>query len=577
MAVMRNVSLMVVALLLGCAPRPSSTPEPDAAGTDAAITSSLVVRLSQDRLDVVNGVPATANIEVLLQTSDGRTMDVTSASTFGVFPNQLGNAASGVLTASGLRAGAGNVSVEYLGLGGQAAFTVHINSVLPGTAAATTAQLFDAATLDTATTFPIVYPPADAVIPPNLGEMEVHWIDAANHDVYELSFESAFVQFKTYVNRLGTNNYNVLTPAQWALLGQGSPGPSNVRVRGLSTAAPATYVQSEETITIASSEVKGGIYYWNTNEAAIMRYDMTTQAAPPARFYPATATGECVGCHAVSRDGTVVAYRQGGGNLNYGNSLKVEGLQKQIAQDTVQWNFAAIHPNNTDMFITDQSGIARVDLATGVSAPLYTAARMAQPDVSADGKTIVAVEVRGGSEVYSTAGRIVAFDYDTTGKTVGAPRVVAEPAAGAHLFYPSISPDGKWVLYNQATGGNSYDNPQAQLWVTKLDGSIAPFRLTQVDMPASYNSWPKWTPFAAQETSTTANGEPIMWFTFASRRPFGVRSPGAQKPQLWMAPFFPNRDAASQSVSAAAVRLPFQNLAQGNHIAQWAEAIVAVD
>lgn len=572
---MRHASLVVLALLSGCAQRPTANP-PDAIPLDANVASTLVVRLAQNRLDVVNGVAATASFEVFVQTGDGQQTNVTSTSDSGVVPAQLGSAGAGVLTATGARGGNGTLNVQYLGLSAQVPFSVHINAQLPGTADPSVVALFGAATLDTSAMITIAYPPAAAVIPPNLGEMEVHWIDAVNHDVYQLAFESEFVQLTTYVNRLGTNNYNVLTPAQWALLGTGAPGAGTVRVRGLATASPLTYAQQEQAITIASSEVKGGIYFWNTNEAAIMRYDMSAQATPPARFYPATA-GECVGCHAVSRDGTVVAYRQGGGNMNYGNSLKVEGLQKQIAQDSVRWNFAAIHPNNTDMFITTEAGMSRVDLPTGVTSDLYATTRVAQPDVSPDGKTIVAVEVRSGSEVYSSNGRIIAFDYDATAKTVGAARVVAEPAAGAHLFYPSISPDGQWVLYNQATGGNSYDNAQAQLWVTKLDGSVAPIRLSQVDMPASYNSWPKWTPFAAQETSTTATGEPIMWFTFASRRPFGVRSGGNQKPQLWMAPFFPGRDAASQNISAGAIRLPFQNLAQGNHIAQWTEAIVAVD
>lgn len=137
--------------------------------------------------------------------------------------------------------------------------------------------------------------------------------------------------------------------------------------------------------------------------------------------------------------------------------------------------------------------------------------------------------------------------------------MVAEPAAGTHLCHPGISPDDQWPLNNQATGGNSYADAQGQRWVTKLDGSMTPIRRSQVDMPAAYTSWPTWTPFAAQETSTTPTGEPRMWFTFASRRRFKVRS------------------AASQNIAAYAIRLRFENLARGNHIAQWTQAIVAVD
>jgi hypothetical protein len=36
----------------------------------------------------------------------------------------------------------------------------------------------------------------------------------------------------------------------------------------------------------------------------------------------------------------------------------------------------------------------------------------------------------------------------------------------------------------------------------------------------------------------------------ASRRSFGVRSVGAQEPQLWLAPFYPERALAGQPADA---------------------------
>jgi hypothetical protein len=70
----------------------------------------------------------------------------------------------------------------------------------------------------------------------------------------------------------------------------------------------------------------------------------------------------------------------------------------------------------------------------------------------------------------------------------------------------------------------------------------------------------------------------VVWFTVASRRPFGVRSDGvAQKPQLWLAPFFPERALAGLPASGPAIRLPFQVLTEGNHIAQWTQQIVTLE
>ena len=42
-----------------------------------------------------------------------------------------------------------------------------------------------------------------------------------------------------------------------------------------------------------------------------------------------------------------------------------------------------------------------------------------------------------------------------------------------------------------------------------------------------------------------------------------------------MTPFFPDRAMQQQDPSAAAFRLPFQNIDSNNHIAQWTEQIVA--
>lgn len=69
-----------------------------------------------------------------------------------------------------------------------------------------------------------------------------------------------------------------------------------------------------------------------------------------------------------------------------------------------------------------------------------------------------------------------------------------------------------------------------------------------------------------------------MWFTVASRRGFGARTSenSGTKPQLWLAPFYPERAARGEPATGPAVRLPFQPLTQGNHIAQWTEQIVNI-
>ncbi|MEO8701725.1 MAG: hypothetical protein ABI867_16885 [Kofleriaceae bacterium] len=559
-------------LIVGCASPETADDDIDPPGG----ASALRVELSAHRIDWVDGTAAAPTVHVTRIAADGSETDVTSAATLTVTPVELAAVTNAEIVASGTAAGPGTVIASVDGLSDDDAFEVFVTKTLPGSGDPSTAALFDTATAEPSTALAIAYPPADAMIPPNLGEMDVHWRDTAGKDVYEVMLASHFVTLKTYVATLGAATFQTLAPADWTMLSSGSHGTDlTVRVRGLATAAPATFIESTEQVRIAAEQVRGGVYYWNTTRSAIMRFDMTAQATPPEQFYPAVGQSGCVGCHAVSRDGSVVAYRSEGDNMNYGNALAVSSLQKQLPENTQRWNFAAVHPDNSELFTTTTTGLYRTVLATGATTPLYTGGRISHPDVAANGTQIVATALTGGSEVWTSASSLVVFDYDTTARTVGAPRTLVPQTGAAFPYYPAFSPDNAWVLYNQATGGTSYDNRNAELWVTKADGSSAPIRMSAAEQAASYDSWPKWTPFMNIEPTATAS-EPVMWFTVASRRPFGVRSTANQKPQLWLAPFYPERAAAGQPATGPAIRMPFQDLAQGNHIAQWAEEIVTI-
>lgn len=547
-------------------------------GDDAGVgAASLRVTLAATQIHWIDGVAETPAVTATLVDADGTETEVTDQVAFVVAPVEIGAIQSATLVVSGAAAGPGMVSATLDGLVGSTDFQVLVTETVTGTADPSAPGLFGSATLDPSAQLAIAYPPAGALVPPNLGEMDVHWTDPAGKDVYEVQLSGGFVTIRTYVAALGAATWHTLAAAHWAKLSSGAAGVDlTVRVRGLATASPATFIEGTESLRIATQDVRGGVYYWNTSQAAVMRFDMSAQATPPERFYPPVGQTGCVGCHAVSRDGTVVAYRREGGNMNYGNAVKVDGLVKQLADDTQRWNFAAIHPDNADMFTTTEGGLFRTELATGTTTPLFTTTRISHPDVAASGTAIVATQMTGGTEVWTSAGRIVVFDYDKVAKTVGAPRTLVDQAGGAYPYYPSFSPDDTWVLYNQATGGSSYDNPNAQLWVTRADGTGTPIHLAAAEVAGTYNSWPKWTPFVSSEPTATAGPEPVIWFTVASRRPFGVRSTGSQKPQLWLAPFYPARAQAGEPATGPAVRLPFQVLAEGNHIAQWTEEIITI-
>jgi len=56
-------------------------------------------------------------------------------------------------------------------------------------------------------------------------------------------------------------------------------------------------------------------------------------------------------------------------------------------------------------------------------------------------------------------------------------------------------------------------------------------------------------------------------------RPLTQGTYGADK-QIWMAPFFPDKANGGMDPSGPAFRMPFQDFATSNHIAQWTQAVV---
>ena len=72
----------------------------------------------------------------------------------------------------------------------------------------------------------------------------------------------------------------------------------------------------------------GGVYYWNVSATEIMRFDFGGTGLTPEVFLApgdyGLPGGQCVGCHALSHDGTKIVASlngQGGGQIVYLNNL----------------------------------------------------------------------------------------------------------------------------------------------------------------------------------------------------------------------------------------------------------------
>ena len=339
-----------------------------------------------------------------------------------------------------------------------------------------------------------------------------------------------------------------------------------------------------QTATLSDQPIAGGLYYWAASSTdpnapyGIYRHDVGTPGTPPERFYTTIETtdtgsypnGRCVACHALSRDGTKMSISYDGGG---GASTVMDVATRSPLPSPGHWDFAA-YTAMGDYLVTESQGVLTLrDSATAtIVSTLPLAGACSHPDFSAMGDSMTYVQYDSGSRWGFTGGAIYTIPYDGSTQTFGTPQLIVDNTSGNN-YYPSFSPDGQWIIFNRdAAGGSSYNNHAAEVWVVPAAGGT-PIQLIAADVTTGLtDSWARWAPF-----QQTVGGEAMYWVTFSSTRDFGTRiTGGSDHPQLWMSPFFPDRAIASMDPSGPAFRLPFQNIASDNHIAQWADQVIPI-
>ena len=524
---------------------------------------------------IENGVPATADFSATLTYPDGDTRDVTNEVRFSV-DNGYGmmNGRTGTFATAGKtqvfaslvdKTAASQVIIRLK--------DVRIDPSLPPEAATWFANPVDPNRNPT-----VVYPPANVVMPRNLGDFEVHWTDSRNN-VFEVSLKTEFTDVRAIVpggnGVIANGSWLAFLATEW-LAAVGYETSVQFQVKGVDSNNPTSVGEAAPQLVKLSNEAMlGGLYYWaataQNGPYGIFRHDMSKPGQVAEQFMTTAQTeGRCVACHVLSRDGTRMAVTFDGGN---GAATLVDVSTKAAQASTRGWNFGTFTPDGAQ-FLAVKAGVLTVldSNNQAVLATMTASGQISHPDLSADGTKLVYVQKGDtGADWSFSGGRILMRTYDQASHTFGPEQMLVSDTT--NNYYPSFSPDGKWVLFNRASTGSVYNNGNATLWVVKSDGG-APVQLQAANAGLGLtNSWGRWAPF--QQTLGAGN-EPIYWVTVSSMREFGVRiGPTTRHPQLWMTPFFPNAAAQAQDPSAAAFRLPFQNIDGNNHIAQWTEQIVA--
>ena len=566
------MGLTLTVALCGCGPSGGGGD-----GTDGGAVEPGTLRIVPGNvtLSIDDGVAATQQYSAIYRDDDGDDHDVSGETAFGLGLPSLGTFSGSTLTTSVDRAGRTTVSAAYDGKNANADLTIMLTHVIVTDGApANSDDIFDGAGAGGVAPG-IVYPNPGVIVPPNLNTIEFHYTPGAGNDLFQISFIGSLVNLEIYVtcNTLGSGCVYEPDEDAWDLLATAARGEDAMfyTVRGLNQASPnVSGVSETNSITFAQDDLLGGIYYWAAGAGAIMRYDFGRRGQTAETFLnvPQTGATTCVGCHALSRDGSRIAV-----GLDIPGPAGVETYT--VATKDRLWsngggpfpgsggaNFFAFSPDNSQILLADGVSLKLFGAADGTGGSVVVN-NATMPDWSQDGARIVFA--RNSTAIpFPSPGVDSGSIHVAAANTWNGDAEIVSSSLGNN-YYPAFTPDSSWVVYNRSDLGDSFDATDAEVWIVNANGGT-PIRLGNASPEPGGDSWPKVAPFVHDY----GQGQ-VMWITFSSRRPYGLRAGGTA--QIWMVGIDPALAAAGQDPSFTAFWLPFQDVASGNHIAQWVEEI----
>ena len=357
---------------------------------------------------------------------------------------------------------------------------------------------------------------------------------------------------------------------------------------------------ASRTFHVSGDKTGGAIYYWNTGLSAVRVLE--AGSLQPTTL-PAGTKGSCVGCHSISPDGSTVALNSmgkggGGSGGSFTMSLvsgKTAGALAWLspaaskaltASNTISAAFSAAHFSDTDKWlVVPRAGkLTAIDLLNGTVNPLVQGGDLGQqafPSWSPNGETVVYASAANANGMsISTATKLYSVPFNG-GAGGQATLIAGTDVANTFHYYPAISDDGQFIIFNRAAiggskcltasgggggpggtaGSSTYDNCHAELWIVPIAGGT-PIRLDNAnqDLTPLTNSWP---------TIGNVKGQKY-WMAFSSRRNYGFKHTGSPAtPQVYIAAIDPGLAAQGVDPSYAALWLPGQDIDAGCHIARW--------
>jgi hypothetical protein len=597
-------------------------PEEDASAGAVSLDGvrSLTISPAEVTLDAGPDRAASQRFTVVATFADGTTRDVSTQVDYELRPALIGRIDRGAFQTSAIAGGESFVIARPSRTSTIVAMArVRVRwsaSDLPASLPSDLASRFAAGAAATASAPRVIYPSDRVMFPPNLSGVEVHWMPEGAAVAYDLAFTSAATSVHLY--RACTAANGGCTAAldgpffRWiADTNRGAAEPVELRVRALRP--DGTVATSAQTrLYFAPENVAGGLYYWAAARPhnGIYRYDFARGDRAPTPYVtaadsPADSAGNahaCVGCHAVSPDGRRMAAVLGGGHV--ANAVLFDVERREVTASRLErWaQLMTFNPSGSQLLGVRDGRLRLLDgRDLSATRDVDVGGLATHPDWSRanNGVAITRVDAQRES-ILVRRGAIGWMPFD--GNQFGATATLAPAVRGENRYYPAPTPDGRWVIFNRSVcprgveptddfpenGGafgshpcDGYDDPSASLWI--VDSNLPTHHAIALDAVNARgpndtrdtltNSWPKVSPFTSTWLDRT-----IYWVTFSSKRNYGLRLVGADRPQLWMVavavPDGEDPQALREDPSFAPFWLPFQDPSTSNHIAQWTREVV---
>ncbi len=414
----------------------------------------------------------------------------------------------------------------------------------------------------------VVYPNHETMFPINVSRIHHEWSAGTGNDLFQLEFVGPKTTVTVYTS---TPNWQP-TEEQWDWIAESNRGASVTwTVSGLETASPAKVWQSKPiTLLFSDAEVEGAIYYWSTGTAGVMKALVSDPI--PVKFYtdPQAADADtCVACHTLSRDGKRLAVGYGGEKLRQASVPDRKTILPTSGQADRKMSWSTFSPDGKLLLIASDGKLILLDSDTGNpvgpnngEVPLPSGKQANHPDWNALGDTVAVAMATKASGKSVSNGEIALIPYN--GGNWGTVKVIVPSAGGDdNNFFPSWSPDSKWIAFVNAQGG-SKDAKTAVLKLIAPSGGT-PKALTRLNQRVNNqdglidlgNSMPTWAP-------STKPG--IFWLAYSSLREYATLRPADdKKDQIWIAAV----DPAASDPGYSGFWAPFQSVEDGNHRAFW--------